>query len=447
MLIDKNYKKKWAGFLCFIMSYFFVVCSFAGPSVELFKESSFQPVSELSPARAIEVSVVKGKELPQMTNEMFSKFSLRAVSGNELMPIPFQFDDINERGFLYAQGGKLKIVGQPGVMEDEDELSFMYKDAGMKASSDLLASIPAKAVAEIELKEGGHSRYVYLFEDDPARSEVSYTSFDREKGLIKTAAYSQKVNPKNLLVWEDFTYENYEEERSILDTMKLRLKANMGFLHVTLHNGLIPNRVVAVREGPVRTVIEVDAGISVFGIQVATAGASVLVSENTFQFPVYVTIPKVAAPVLKNALIEISLDFDEQEGMRFRSELGPKEPITAGRSGGDADQYQVDLEHNWLTASSGRGWDIIALFNRDERVDLTLGSFFRDQSRGDKADKPERVPGSYPQVGYTVKDVPAGVEAIIGIDLFYSPDFWQGNQVEFAIHEIKHPVPVFIVGL
>lgn len=395
---------------------------------------------ELSPARAIEVSVVKGGLLTPLLGKNSGNYSIMAVVDGQLQAIPFQFDDVNERGFVYAPGGKLKINGQENIIEEQDQLALMYKDTGPQASAELRNSVEGKILAELIFNDHGRLSYAYVLEGNPQRSPLNYTYFDKDSGLIKTKAYALQVKPKNLLIWEDFIYQG-SEQRSLLDTMKLRVHVKMGFMKATITNKLIPNRIVAVKNGPVRSIIEMDAGLSVFGIQLATAGASVVVTENTTEFPVYITIPSAASVLADNLLVEISLDFDNLEGMAFRSELGPKEPLIAGDKKGNPADYKVDLEHNWLSASSGKNWDIVALFKRDPNFVATLGALYKDQSRGDKADDPERVEGSSPQVGYTAQNIPTGISTFLGIDLFYSPDFWQGNNVEDAINEIKHHVP------
>lgn len=402
---------------------------------------------DLSPARAIEVSVIKGDQLPAILGNSTENYSVMAVLDNRLAAIPFQFDDVNKRGFVYAPGGKLEIDGKEGIIEAHDQLAIMYKDTGPKANTEQISSIEGKVLAEMTFQDNGRKSYAYVVEGNPERSDKTYTYFDREKGLIKTNAYSLQVNPKNLLLWEDFLYEGFTEKRSLLDTMKLRVRVKMGFLKATITNKLIPNRIVAVKNGPVRTIIEMDAGLSVFGIQLATAGASVVVTENTTEFPVYITIPSAAEVLADNLFVEISLDFNELDGMAFRTELGPKEPLVAGSNKGNPEDYKVNLEHNWLSASSGRNWDIVAKFNRDPNFIATLGSLYYEEARGSKPDKPERVKGSSPQIGYTAKDIPTGIDTFLGIDLFYSPNFWQGNNVEVAIEEINNPIPVQVSAL
>ncbi len=400
----------------------------------------------LSPARQIEVSVVSGKDLASLLGKNFEQFSVMAISEGQLQPIPFQFDDRNEAGLLYVPGGKLKVNGEPGILEAQDELAFMLKDAGNKASSDMLNAASGTVTHELSIDAGSHQGYVYIFKDNPERSNIRYTFFDKDSGLIKTNAYTLQVNPDNLLDWSDYTYHSFAENRSLLDTMKIRVKAKLGFIGATINNKLIPNRIVAVKNGPVKSIIEMDATISILGITLLNAGASVQATENTTQFPVFVTIPS-AASVLSDLKIEISLDFDQLEGAKVRTALGPKEPVIAGGGGADPKKLDLDFNNSWIAGSSGKNWDITAVFISDGSVELTLDPLYKDQALGDKPDKPERINNSHPQVGYIVSDIPTGASAMIGINLYYSDNFWQGNKPEKAAAEISHPAPVSVLAL
>lgn len=396
----------------------------------------------ISPARAMEVTVIKGEKLSALLGKSSKNYSVMAMVDGSLQAIPYQFDDVNLRGFVFTPGGKLEIDGEEDIIEAQDELALMYKDTGPLAEQELLASQEGKVLAELVFSDAGHVSYAYVFEGNSQRSDKKYTHFNKETGLVKTSAYSLQVDPDNLLQWSDYHYEGFTNSQSILDNMKLRVHAKMGFFKATIHNGLIPNRIVAIKNGAVRTVIEMDAGLSVFGIQLATAGASVVVTENTTEFPVYITIPAAAGIIADKLVVDISLDFNDLEGMLTRTQLGPKEPLVAGSKKGNPEDYKVDLEHSWLSASSTKNWDIVAIFKRDPNFVATLNTLYKDNVRGDEPDSPERMEGSFPQVGYIATNIPAGIDTFLGIDLYYSPDFWQGNNVEKSIYEIQnHIVP------
>ena len=400
----------------------------------------------LSPARQIEATVVSGKNLPLLQGKSFEPYSVMVVSDGKLVPIPYQFDDRNEVGFIYVPGGKLKIDGEAGILEEQDELSFMLKDTGVQATADNIAATKGAVIYELAIDAGSNKRYAYVVENNAERSPLHYTHFDKETGLIKTNAYSLQVDPDNLLVWSDYYYNSFTENRSLLDNMKLRIKVKLGFIKATISNNLIPSKIVAVKNGPVKTIIEMDASISALGINILTMGASVQVTENTTQFPVFVSIPG-AASVLSSLDIEISLDFNDLEGARVRTALGPKEPVVAGSGKDDYKKLAVDLHNTWLSGSSGKNWDIIAFFVNDGKVDAKLDALYKDESIGSKPDKPERFKGSHPQVGYVLSDLPSGISTFIGINLYYSEDFWQGNNPEKAVDEISNPAPINAIAL
>ena len=400
----------------------------------------------LSPARQIEVTAISGEVLPLLQGKKFDQYSVMVVSNGKLTPIPFQFDDRNEVGLIYVPGGKIKASGEVGVLEEQDELAFMLKDTGPKATADNIAATAGTVIYELDFDTGSNKRYAYVVENNTGEFPHQSMNFDMETGLVKTNAYTLQVDPDNLLVWSDYVYKTFTEERSIIDNMKLRIKIKLGFIKMTISNNLIPSEIVAVKNGPVKSIIEMDASISALGINILDMGAVVQISENSTQFPVFVSIPK-AASALSKLDIEISLDFNELEGARVRTALGPKEPVIAGGDGADHKDLAVNLQNTWLSGSSGKNWDVAAFFVTDETVDASLNVLYKDESIGSKPDKPERFKGSHPQVGYALSDIPSGISTMIGINLYYSDDLWQGNNPEKAIDEISNPAPVNATAL
>ncbi len=405
-------------------------------------------IGDLSETREMQVMIIKGAKLPSLLGKTSDNYSIMAVSGDALVAIPFQFDDWNERGFPFVPGGTLKVDGQEGIFEDKDELVFMLRDTGPQADKALKAAVEGKIISELAFKENGVERYVYVVEGNAQRSDKSYTHYDMKTGLIKTSKYSQQVDPDNLLSWSDMYYEGYHGgKKTILDTMKLRVKAKLGFIKATINNNLIPNEVSAVKNGPVRSLIALDASISILGVGLADAGASVTVTDQTLQFPVYLTIPRAAA-ILSDLVLEVSLDFHDMDGVPSRSELGPKEPVYAGdkTKGANPEDMKVDLEHGWLSLSSGEKWDIIAFFSGKEGFKPTLDAIYKDSRFDEKADTPERFEGSHPHLGYKINDIVYGQEIVIGIDLYYDDAFWEKDGLESAVEQLRNPMPMTVTA-
>lgn len=403
-------------------------------------------LGDLSETREMQVRIIKGAELPFLLGKTSADYSVMAVSGGALVAIPFQFDDWNERGFPFVPGGTLKVDGQEGVFEDKDELVFMLRDTGPKANEALKAAVEGKVISELAFKENGVERYAYVVEGNAQRSDKSYTHYDMKTGLIKTSKYTLQVDPDNLLSWSDMYYDGYHDgKKTILDTMKLRVKAKLGFIKATINNNLIPNEVSAVKNGPVRSLIALDASISILGVGLADAGASVTVTDQTLQFPVYLTIPR-AASILSDLILEVSLDFHDMDGVPVRSELGPKEPVYAGdkTKGANPEDLKVNLENSWLSGSTGENWDIIAFFSGKEGFKPTLNALYKDSRFDKKEDKPERFEGSHPHVGYKVNDIVFGQEIVIGIDLYFDDAYWAKDGLENAVHQLRNPMPMTV---
>lgn len=403
-------------------------------------------MGKLSETREMQLAVIKGEKLPTLLGKSAKNYSVMVLADGKLQPIPYQFDDWNERGFPYVPGGSLKVDGQEDIIDVKDELAFMLRDTGAQADATAKSAVKGKVLLELAFKENNVERYAYIVEGNSERSSKSYTHFDKDTGLIKTSTYSLQTEPGNLLSWSDMYYKGYYDgKKSILDTMKLRVKAKLGFIKATINNNLIPNEVTAVKNGPVRSLIALDASISILGVGLADAGASVTVTDQTLQFPVYLTIPK-AASVLSDLNLEVSLDFNDMDGVPVRTELGPQQPVYAGdkTKGAKPEDLKIDLEHSWLSGSSGKNWDIIAFFSGKEGFKPTLDVIYKDTRFDSEADTPERFPGSHPHVGYKVTDIVYGQEIVIGIDLFFDDAFWSKDGLENSVKALRNPMPLTV---
>lgn len=404
--------------------------------------------NDISPARKLEVTIVKGKQLPKLLNKETATYSVMALNNGQLQAIPFQFDDLNVKNLVYVPGGKLKIQGKEGILEDNDELVFMYKDMGAKASDAEFKKVAGSMVSELEISENGTQRYAYIFKDNAQRSEKHYAVYDQKTGLVSAETYSLQVSPKNILVWEDWKIKGFTGTPSapnVLDTMKVRIKAKLGFLKATLHNSMIPVKTLAVKNGPVRAIVEADVSISILGIDLAKGGLSTTFTAQTIQYPLFVLFPK-AAGALSALNIDVTLDYVDLQGSRYRTALGPKEPLITGskEAGKLREKYTTDLAHPWNAISTGKNWDMFFFFMTDKNFKPTLSAMYTDAAAGDDANEPERFPGSNSELGHTLSNIPVGTEATLQFNLYFGPDLWQGNNPEAAAEQIMHPAQVSV---
>lgn len=404
--------------------------------------------SDISPARQLEVTVVKGKQLPKLLNQDYAAYSVMAMNNGQLQPIPFQFDDLNVKNLVYVPGGKLKIQGKEGVLEENDELAFMYKDMGAKATDADFQKVKGSMVSELEISENGTQRFAYVFKDNAQRSDKKYAYYDQKTGLVTAESYTLQISPKNILVWEDWKIKGFTGTPSapnILDTMKVRVKAKLGFIKATLHNSMIPVNTLGVKNGPVRSIVEADASLSILGIDLAKGGLCTTFTAQTIQYPLFVAFPK-AAGALSDLGIDVTLDFVDFQGSRYRSALGPKEPLITGSKEAAKlrEKYSTDLAHPWNTISTGKNWDMFFFFFTDKEFKPSLNAVYTDAAAGDDENGPERFPGSNSEFGPSLTKIPVGTEATLQYNLYFGPDLWQGNKPELAAEQIMHPAVVVV---
>ncbi|MBV1870170.1 MAG: hypothetical protein KUG76_04615, partial [Gammaproteobacteria bacterium] len=156
-----NYMQAKVGVtICFLYTLMLPVLAGAGLAVN-------------NPSRQYEVTIVKGSELP-IIGQSTEGYSVMAVEGAKLSPIPFQFDDRNIKGLVFIPGASVKVDGKENMVEEQDELAFMYRDMGSKVNSEVMASLEGAIISEFEINEEGVSRYAYLVKGNSQRSDKVY---------------------------------------------------------------------------------------------------------------------------------------------------------------------------------------------------------------------------------------------------------------------------------
>ncbi|MBQ0720274.1 MAG: hypothetical protein KBT88_02020 [Gammaproteobacteria bacterium] len=412
--------------------------------------SAEEQVSPPSAARLLEVIVVKGAQLPALLDKAMSNYSLMAVRHGKLVPIPYQFDDLNTGGRSYVKGGVLNVDGKAGIVEAIDELVFMYKDMGVQASEALRAQSSGTVISELQINDNNSVRYAYLVAGNPERSDKVYSHYDMNTGLVTAESYSLQLDPDNLLILSDWIIKDFGDASvptNVLDTLKMRVKGKLGF-SATVDNEEIPAKALAVKNGPVRTIVEADTSIRILGISIASGTVSATFSAQTIKYPVFITLPK-AAGTLSSLAIDLTLDYVDFDGSRYRTALGPKEPMITGtkQAATQRDLYKSDLANPWVSISSGNNWDMFLIFSHQDNFKPTLNAIYRDASAGDKAKKPERFKGSNSEIGISLSDIPVGIETSLNYNFYFGAGLWQGDDVDETLDELMNPAVVSVKAL
>lgn len=442
--------------------------------------SSHVLANTLSAERNRHIATLTVKDLPTLNKKPISSLSVQAIVDGELQPIPFQIDEMNQKSNFYYEGKEAPILGEVGLLDEKDELVFMYHDAGTKISGQQPES--GKTLLEIKFEEYGEARYAYIIEGSESRSLKEYVDYDVETGLISTDFYTLEIDPDNLLNWKSHTYKNFKEKnKNLIDTLKIRISGGLltRWTKINLNNENLKPEVVGIKHGPVRTIVKMDTEVRLAGISVPMVNLMLhyYFSEQSVDAPVLASIPALGMllKVLKEPSISVSLDFNKLEGSLVTTAKGPKEAaVVDGKMSKLEDQFAIDgitgdmsdlssvkLENNFLHMDTQKGYEVLALIDifpeslegsAPELIKRSLSVF------GDKLDvlyhddvnhydKPEQFPGAYPEAGYLIglasseqdgMDLTGRVEIRFAIKLFFIDDVGEGGPAEFE-HQVRNP--------
>ena len=377
-------------------------------------------------AKNVHLVTVNSKHLTALQGKALQNYSLQVISDNQLVPIPFQFDERNVQESVYVPGGGIAISGEEGIFDAEDELVFMLRDTGPALSQETKAATQANIVAELEITHGNYTGFAYVVEGSDARSTKDYANFDVEKSLFITDHWSMQASPDNLLVWTDFFYESAPANVTLLDVMKLRVIAKV-FFTITLTNDNVVAKFKAAKNGPVRDIVQLKADIIVAGIPFINLDVGLEVTPHYLGIPAYAHIP-LAAAAIKSPKIKVSLDFANMPGAKSRAAIGEKREAIADLKMADYEKkMSVSKEAPWLAINSQKGFDMLAFIGSSKGEGIELGGFYSDTK---EANKPERFPGTGPELGYIINNLPPGDDINFRIDLIYTGGFWDNNNPE-----------------
>jgi len=413
----------------------------------LIPSASYAGLDIPNPSREYELSIVKGSESP-ILGQSIKGYSVMAIDNGELLPIPFQFDDKNIKGLTFVPGAIVPVDGLVEIFEAQDELVFMYRDMGTKLNPEQQKPAQGNIISEFEITEDGISRYAYLVKGNPQRSDKVYAHYDFETGLIETETYTIQFDPNNITVWSNWNVKGFTGTKSapnVLDTMKARFVLRLGFLKAALHNKIIPANTIAVKNGAVRAIVEADISIGALGINVLSGGVSVTLTPQSIRYPIFAYFPK-AANALSEFYMDVTIDHVDFEGTRYRSSLGPTEPMIAGQKETilSRERYISDREHPWVSISSGHNWDMFFIARFNDGFEPKLSALFWDDAAGDKPNKPENFKGSSAEMGIRLTEIPVGTDALLEYSLYFGTDLWQGNNPERAAFDIFNPAQVTV---
>lgn len=367
--------------------------------------SAAQASLPISQQKIIEI---KGIEVPALLGKAFSDLTVFAVNQGMLMPIPHQCEDFDDEGYSWFRDSKTPLRGREGSLDTHDSLLFRFADAGSKLNDEQVRE--NNQLVQIQITDGAETRYVYVSQQPARFSYTPLATYDASSGKISTDFFTLQTAPDNLLQWSDFTYRNFQgaPNGTLLDTLKIRLDAGVVLdnARVTLNNDDLSTHVVAIKAGPIRTVMLAEAKMKFAGIPVVFIDFQLDLYPQQINIDARVQVPAVLKLLLKNPTATVTLDGHNLDGSELRSSVASTTATVDGMMAADeqAMTHNVIHQNAWVWLSSHKGFDIFSTLYIPPNFNVPVTLAYQDSALG--KDGPERFPGQGPNVGYHMEDVP-----------------------------------------
>lgn len=376
-------------------------------------------------AKPYHIVELKGIEVPDLLNTAFEQLTLLSVQHGILMPIPFQLEDYDAEGYSWFKESGNPLLGKEHIFDEHDSLFFRYKDAGGKLD-DYNAGF-ARITAEIAITSPttGQTRYVYISDKLNGFIHKPLTHYDQETGIVESEYFRLKTNPDNFLIWNDFTYNTYQgqNQESLLDTLKVRLNAGvlLDGVRVTLDNRNIKTDIVAVKQGPIRTVILGSAYLTFAKVPVVFLDLNFQIYPQQYRIDAKVQVPAILAQLLTTPKATITLDGNNLVGSQLRVSGDTKTPVMVDGSMSEQEKQLQNMglpRDNWIWLTTQQGFDVVAQLFIPDNFQVPISVFYLDDK--DMKEKPERFAGQGPNVGYHIHDIPIDDTFHFGFSAFFA---------------------------
>ncbi len=354
--------------------------------------------------RRVMPMIVTGADVKALSKANIASLRLYAALPDGFGPIPFQIDEKDPAGrYVFKTGGRKGT--DDGLLDDNDELAFMLKDAG--------PSFPAaywpkgvKRGAEIRLDDPldkERNGYVYLFEFDspPAMHPADYIRFDRQNMEISSKWYLTGFDPANPC---NARTKRLADRTGKLgpDTMdRLKIRASAwalgSLIRFDSNEDDLKSQINAWTDGPVRVLYEIDITLKLGPIPLITTTTNWAFYEYSQLTPVHVETPGMLRLFASRIELVIDLDMDGDKGATMSANSIPQGVKIEGREADDDDHAGPRTKEGWFLISR-EGTHYYAEFHLDEKLPIEMTFNYYDTAAG--ARPPEGSPGQLPEVGY-----------------------------------------------
>lgn len=384
---------------------------------------------------------IKGQEIPSILGRKMEEISVMAVWENTLKPIPFQFDEFdNKNHYIYIPGvNKSPVKGTYLEVDPTDELLFMYRDTGEQRFDPKTMKVKAgKLLKELKFTDKkGRIRYAYLVEKNSERSTADYinTITNDKEGKIVSSFYHIEYDPKNFLVFKDVRpYVGTAADQRVIDNLYFEMSANVfSFVKVGMNSDSnVRITILGTKDGPVRSTAFIKITIVLNGtIPIFSMNSEISFYEQGLVMPNRTEVGKGATfvKIFKNPEIIMYLDMNSITNGRVSADsfVDASGKRLYGKVDGKMDEEETQavsarLPGDWTWIETGLGWDIFMTFTlpMDKLKGMDLEVYYLDDK--DATTEFETFPGAGPHIGMKLFGLPDNMQEIETLNMEYA--FW-----------------------
>lgn len=384
-------------------------------------------------------------DIPAVAGARIPAVRVATVRGGQLIPVPFQIDEYNTAGLPWFASVDVPIKGREGVFDGDDRLLLVAGDLSTEALP-ATAALPPGYLGELAVTMQGEARFLHLIVGDFPRSEAVYVRHDRNTGVTETPFYTLRVDPKNELNWQHLMVRSWrgDTSRSLVDTLKMRISGGVltAVTRMTLDNDNLRPRIIGMRSGPIRSVMQVETAVVFAGIPVMRMQVQVHRYPRFFEAYTHARIPKLYRRALVNPEVRVTLDGNDLLGAQVRTARSSAAAVKVDGRMDDAERAMVgrglSSSEDWILFDSGKGFSLLTFLTvPPELRNIPLELIYEDDAT--LRDPPERIPGQGPNIGYGIRGFPPGEDFRFGVTLAFDVDLADVDPVRYVARWSERP--------
>jgi hypothetical protein len=404
--------------------------------------------------------LVQGKWLAGVVGTPLGALRLVRYRKGRFEPIRFQLDERTLGGdWIFPYGKKNNLSESNGLLDGQDVLLFMARDAGERATQDASPQ-GASSLAEIGLEDpvDGNMAWVYLavYEDQPPSPSPlpDYVRYNYETEEVTT-----DFNYTKFMITEDGLHTGFSDIGAILppaggtgenrlDRMKTRIRIRFFFNLVPLsfNEETLGQDVVAYIRGPVRVIRRLEQFFKLpFSLRGMTSFTDLHVYENIVVVPIEIHVPKGVDKVISYSKVWFGADFAPNVvGSFFRNSENLEPLIIDGRMS-EAERQFSSEQDKWRVFYGPTGAMLIrGLFPREYAGLAEIRQRYVDDLS--VAHPPERYEGSIGlvQTEMVSKNPPPG-RYRIRMEVCFPPHYREGDEMD-CLNVADNPLRIRLHG-